>query len=85
MNDGSSVRGNPSVMLSPNATNRVTEILGGGGGAATVIENEHVVFCRLESAALHVTVVVPIVNAPPLGGRQSVLVGAVPPVVVAGG
>src|SRR2546425_7848888 len=65
-------------MLSPNVTNLVTDVRG-GGVSVTVTLKLHDAVCRFESAVLHVIVVDPTGKLVPLAGRHSVLVGAVPP------
>jgi hypothetical protein len=66
-------------MLSPNATNDVTD---SRGGCCTVTLNVHwSVRCR-ESVATHVTIVVPTLKFDPLAGVQVVLIGGAPPVDV---
>jgi hypothetical protein len=64
-------------MLSPNARNDVT---GSFGGGCTTIGNVQLALRERASLVVHVTVVVPTVNAEPLTGRQLVLSGAWPPV-----
>src|SRR2546422_4167712 len=63
----------PSVMLSPNATNRV---------GTTVTPNSHEDVCCKASVPTHVTCDVPIPNAEPLAGMHRTLTGAVPPVTL---
>jgi len=72
----------PHVMLSPNARKRVRVRL---GGAVTVTLNPHVAVRPAWSVTVQVTAVEPTWNVEPLGGAQVSVVGAVPPVTVAGG
>src|SRR5438093_1729830 len=79
---GSPVASLPSVMLSPNATNRVAPRT---GITSTVTLNVHMsVRCRA-SVATHVVVVLPTENDEPLGGVHTTDTGAAPPVAVASG
>src|SRR6185295_6782933 len=66
----------PSVMLSPNDTNRVR--LRRGGEVIRTLNRQTEDFRRL-SCAVQVTCVVPIGNFDPLGGVHSASTGAMPP------
>jgi len=70
-----SVPSSPAVMLSPNATNRVTVSV---GGATTVIANEHGSVRCSASVAVQLTVVCPMANADPESGVQETVTGALP-------
>jgi hypothetical protein len=76
---------NPSVMLSPNAMNLVTEMRGaGGGGWVTVtVKRQESVRC-LASVAVHSKLVAPIGNSEPLAGKQPLVTGGAPPTIVGG-
>src|SRR5262249_54851279 len=69
----------PSVMLSPNARNDVTDSF---GGSCTTTLNVQLAVRALASLVVQVTVVVPTVNDAALTGRQLVVNGGCPPVIV---
>src|SRR5262252_260881 len=73
------VCGKPSVMLSPNATKRVTDRR---GGPVTVTVNVQAAVCCRASTARQVIEVDPIGNEAPLDGEHVIVKGAVPPVAV---
>ena len=66
----------PSVMLSPNETNEVAEIV----GTTTVTSKLQDAVCLAWSTVVHETVVVPISNVAPTVGVQLVEMGPTPPV-----
>jgi hypothetical protein len=72
-------RGSPSVMLSPNATNRVAEIR---GGSVTVTLKLHDASRWRASVAVHMTVVEPLMKVAPLAGVQAVVTGWAPPTTI---
>src|SRR5437899_6782081 len=78
---------NPSVMLSPNATNRVADNCGGGGGgfggaARTCTSKPQDAVRCLASSAVHVISVDPTGALLPLAGEHEEVTGVVPPLVV---
>src|SRR5437667_12873178 len=75
----------PSVMLSPNATNLVAEIRGGGGGGCvTVTVKRHEAVRCLASVAVQSKLVAPTGNDDPLAGKHPMVTGVAPPAVVGG-
>jgi hypothetical protein len=67
-------------MLSPKATNRVAD---NTGTTSTLTENVQVSVCCRASVPTHVAVDLPAGNIEPLGGVQTIVTGADPPVAVA--
>jgi len=65
----------PTVMLSPNAMNRVFDSL---GGTVTWTLNPHVLARARASVALQVTAVVPGANIVPEAGEHSTVTGGAP-------
>jgi hypothetical protein len=73
------VPSSPAVMLSPNATKRVSEI---GARASTVTVSVQLLVRCFASVAVHVTVVVPMGKVAPLSGVHVMFTGRVPPASV---
>src|ERR1700690_2446902 len=72
---GPSVPSSPHVMLSPKATKRVADSVGGG---VTVTANPHELVRCSASVATQATAVVPIGKEEPLAGVHVVVTGAFP-------
>jgi hypothetical protein len=72
-------------MLSPNATNCVTESCGGGAAFVTVTVNAHAELRLSASAARQRTLVAPVENAVFDAGVHVVVTGDVPPFTDGGG
>jgi hypothetical protein len=68
-------------MLSPNATKCVTVNRGPAGGVTVTLKPQEAT-CWAASVAVQVTAVVPTGNVDPLGGTQTVVTGASPPLAV---
>src|SRR5437879_13418804 len=78
------VPSSPHVMLSPNATNRVTDSFGATGAGVTTIAKEHMSDRDFASETVQATVVVPTVNFDPLAAvHVGPVNGAAPPVTLA--
>src|SRR5437763_2798749 len=77
------VPSSPQVMLSPNATNRVTESFGTTAGGLTTMAKEHASERDFASETVQVTVVVPTVNFDPLAAvHDGPVSGVAPPVTL---